>query len=563
MTRRLCFRTLCWLALLPMTALAWEKDKPATPPVIPPNPKNLPKVLLIGDSISSGYYPSVAKALEGKAVVAKSSDNGESTAVGVIKIDGWLGDTKWDVIHFNWGVWDMYGWQYATDDRSPAMYAQRLETLVLRMKKTGARMIWATTTPVPPKPEATMLKRWKKEVVIDGELERQYQEAALQVMKKHEVRVNDLYALLKPRRGEFQPDDDVHFSGAGTALMAKQTAECILKSLGSAPEKRDADPKQKPATPAASESIKALQEEFLKLKFGMFIHYNMETYKNVQWVSGYHSPADFNPGGPVDTDAWADAAKSAGMKYAVLTAKHVSGFCLWDSKYTTYDVMNPDCPYKQDLVAQFIKSFTSRGLKVGLYYCWRHPGFKAEYKVLPPECDPAKHSLAEQIEFQKKQIAELVEKYPEAFYIWNDSLDPEIMPAEDARKFMRSLGPNIIGCGNWWDWGKKGSAYLDLLISETRHHREREKTYKYEPAETCWCLENGWFYSGGIKNAKDMVSHIITANSRHSNFLLNVGPDKQGKISEASVKTLNEIGSMWIPINKILSGDIETSGEKK
>ena len=81
------------------------------------------------------------------------------------------------------------------------------------------------------------------------------------------------------------------------------------------------------------------------------------------------------------------------MKYAVLTAKHVSGFCLWDSQYTTYDVMNPQCPYQQDLVAQFIKSFQSRGLKVGLYYCWRHPGFgdPNKYKVLPPECDPATH----------------------------------------------------------------------------------------------------------------------------------------------------------------------------
>jgi acyl-CoA thioesterase-1 len=250
MTKQRCLRALCWLALLPAAALAWEKDKPATPPVIPPNPHNLPQVLLIGDSISSGYYHSVAKALEGKAVVAKSSDNGESTAVGVKKIDGWLGDTKWDVIHFNWGVWDMYGWQYAADDRSPAMYAQRLDTLVVRMKKTGARLIWATTTPVPPKPESTMLKRWKTEVVIDQDLERQYQEEALQVMKKHNVQVNDLYALLKPRRSEFQADDDVHFSGGGSALMAGQVADCILKNLGSAMEKRDADPKRKPATPA-------------------------------------------------------------------------------------------------------------------------------------------------------------------------------------------------------------------------------------------------------------------------------------------------------------------------
>ena len=222
---------LYFLLVLPMPVFAWEKDRPANPPVIPPNPDHLPKVLLIGDSISAGYHKIVAKALEGKAVVAKSSDNGESTAVGVIKIDGWLGDTQWDVIHFNWGVWDMYGWQYAEDDRSPAMYAQRLETLVNRMKKTGAKLIWATTTPVPPKPEATMLKRWQKEVVISTELELEYQEAALQIMKKHDVQVNDLYKLLKPRRSEFQADDNVHFSGGGSALMANQVADCIMKCL--------------------------------------------------------------------------------------------------------------------------------------------------------------------------------------------------------------------------------------------------------------------------------------------------------------------------------------------
>jgi hypothetical protein len=240
MTRPKFLQILCLLALLPSSAFAWEKDKPATPPVIPPNPNNLPKVLLIGDSISSTYLQPVAKTLEGKAVVAKSSDNGESTAVGVLKIDGWLGDTKWDVIHFNWGVWDMYGWQYASDDRSPAAYAQRLETLVVRMKKAGAKLIWATTTPVPPNAEGTMLKRWKKEVVISPELEREYRDAALQVMKKHEVQVNDLYSLLKPRQSELQAVDNVHFAQAAAYLMATQVADSIRKNL---PGENKTDPK--------------------------------------------------------------------------------------------------------------------------------------------------------------------------------------------------------------------------------------------------------------------------------------------------------------------------------
>ena len=300
------------------------------------------------------------------------------------------------------------------------------------------------------------------------------------------------------------------------------------------------DPKT--AAPVTNQSVSEMQEEFLKLKFGMFIHFNMATYKGVQWVSGYHSPADFNPGGRIDTDAWADAAKSAGMKYAVLTVKHVAGFCLWDSQYTTYDVMNPDCPYKEDLVAQFIQSFKSRGLKVGLYYCWRHPGFKADFKVLPPECDPATHSPKEQIEFQKKQIAELVGKYPDVFYFWNDGLDPDIMPAEEATSWIRSLRPNIIASTNWWDWNKKGTPFADIAVKEMRPFPETNTA----PGETCWCLEQSWFWKSGAtpKTASEVVDLITTANSRNSNFLLNVGPNQQGRFEESSIKVLAEIGKL-------------------
>jgi hypothetical protein len=210
---------------------AWEKDRPAKPPVIAPNPDGLPLVLLIGDSISGAYQPTVTKELAGKAIVAKSGDNGESTAVGVIKIDGWLGDTKWDVIHFNWGLWDMYGWQYASDDRSPKMYEKRLEQLVERMKKTGAKLIWATTTPTPPKPEKAMLKRWKKEVVIPKELETEYREAALRVMKKHGVQINDLHAAILPHVKELQPDGDVHYKTGGNVILGKKVSESIHACL--------------------------------------------------------------------------------------------------------------------------------------------------------------------------------------------------------------------------------------------------------------------------------------------------------------------------------------------
>lgn len=299
-----------------------------------------------------------------------------------------------------------------------------------------------------------------------------------------------------------------------------------------------------PAKPADSESVRRMQADFRVLDFGMFLHYNMATYTGAEWVSGYPDPSTFNPGGVVDTDAWADAAVSAGMKYGVLTVKHVGGFCLWDSKLTTYDVMHPACPYQQDLVAQFVKSFTARGLKAGLYYCWRHPGFgdPQKHKVLPPECDPAKHDLKAQIEFQKKQIAELVAMYPDAFYIWNDALDDKLMPAGEAAAFFRSLDRDVLASSNWWDWGKKGQLYLDIPIKELRHFPEGHQAV----AETCWTLEQKWFWKEGShsKGSASVLDHMARAHARNSNFLLNVGPDKQGKIVDSSIATLAEIGRL-------------------
>jgi sialate O-acetylesterase len=296
--------------------------------------------------------------------------------------------------------------------------------------------------------------------------------------------------------------------------------------------------------PAAAEqenlTVPRMRADFHKLGFGMFIHYNMATYHETQWVEGYPDPSTFDPGGKVDTDAWAEAAKAAGMKYGVLTAKHVAGFCLWDSEYTTYDVMHPDCPVQEDIVEKFIESFTSRGLKAGLYYCWRSPGFKGSFKVLPPECDPADHDLAEQVDFQEKQIAELVKKYPDAFYIWNDALDEMIMPAEEARAFFRGFDRPVLASSNWWDWGKKGTLFADIAIKETRHFPEDNAV----PGETCWKLEQQWFWQQGARSrsAGDVLDHMGKARARNSNFLLNVGPDRRGRIIESSLETLAEIG---------------------
>ena len=196
----------------------------------------LPNILLIGDSISGGYQKQVKSALNGKANVVKNQGNAEWTGTGLKKIDSYLGDTQWDIIHFNWGLWDIYGWRYYDEDRSPEAYAKRLDQLVTRMKKTDARLIWATTTPVCPGPEKSMLQRHNREVVITREQQELYREAALKVMKKHGVEINDLYTYILPDLKKFSPAaDNVHFSGSGCARLAKKVTATLEKAIEDLP----------------------------------------------------------------------------------------------------------------------------------------------------------------------------------------------------------------------------------------------------------------------------------------------------------------------------------------
>ena len=133
-----------------------KKPDPAFAPVTD-DPK-LPRVLLIGDSISVGYTLPVRALLQGKANVHRILENGGSTSRGLEKLQSWLGDGKWDVIHFNWGLHDLKYMddkgKYVTPDQGKQVaplpeYESNLRKLVARMKATGAKLIWATITPIP------------------------------------------------------------------------------------------------------------------------------------------------------------------------------------------------------------------------------------------------------------------------------------------------------------------------------------------------------------------------------------------------------------------------------
>lgn len=176
----------------------------------------LPRVLLIGDSVSRGYTLPARVALERKANVHRAPENCGPTSNGIKKMDVWLGEGKWDVIHFNFGIHDR--------KTSAKDYENRLELIVKQLKATGAKLIWASTTPIPPDtkdgPEATTAIIEKNRIAAD-------------IMKKHMVHVNDLFNFISPQLSKVQNPMDVHFKGEGYDMLGKQVAlkiEEILKT---------------------------------------------------------------------------------------------------------------------------------------------------------------------------------------------------------------------------------------------------------------------------------------------------------------------------------------------
>ena len=193
----------------------------------------LPRVLLIGDSISIGYTLSAREALKGVANVHRIPTNGGPTSKGLEDIDSWLGSSKWDVIHFNWGLHDLC---YRHPDsktqgnrdkvngsvtHSVEEYSRNLEKLVVRMKKTGSRLIFATTTPVP---QGEAGRKVGDDIL--------YNKAALTVMRKHKVSINDLHGLMANRMSQFgiRPGN-VHFTPEGSMLLAEKVAKALKKAL--------------------------------------------------------------------------------------------------------------------------------------------------------------------------------------------------------------------------------------------------------------------------------------------------------------------------------------------
>lgn len=207
-----------------------RRPNPALAPV--EDVAGLPRVLLLGDSISIGYTLPVRKLLDGVANVHRPQANCGPTTRGVEQLEAWLGKGKWDVIHFNFGLHDL---KYLKPDGKslgnpadsasrqqvpPDQYEKNLEELVERLEATGAKLIWCSTTPVPQGAQGR----------IAGDAEK-YNAIAARVMERHDIPTDDLYAFAQAKLEELQRPKNVHFTPEGSQALAEQVAESIREAL--------------------------------------------------------------------------------------------------------------------------------------------------------------------------------------------------------------------------------------------------------------------------------------------------------------------------------------------
>ncbi len=315
-------------------------------------------------------------------------------------------------------------------------------------------------------------------------------------------------------------------------------------------------------------------------RFGMFIHWGLYAVPAGEWkgekvsgigewimerakipVSEYEPLAgQFNPV-KFDAEQWVQIAKNAGMKYIVITSKHHDGFCLWDTKYTDYDVVDAT-PFKRDILGELAQECRKQGIRLCFYHSimdWHHPDAQAPFYPGYNDTSKSNPNFDRYIEYYLKgQLKELVQNYGPLGIMWFDGEWVKDWTREngwDMFEYCLSLQPDII-VNNRVGNGRQGMRGLSKSDEFAGDYGTPEQEI---PAtglpgvdwETCMTMNNTWgfkSYDNNWKSREDLLHKLVDIASKGGNFLLNVGPTAEGLIPGPSVERLAAIGE-WMKIN--------------
>jgi alpha-L-fucosidase len=244
------------------------------------------------------------------------------------------------------------------------------------------------------------------------------------------------------------------------------------------------------------------------------------------------------------------------MTYLVLTVKHTEGIALYDSALTTHDITR----FKNfrggrgDIVREFVDACRSRGLKVGLYYCFPGDFSDDAHHNAPPPGRPNLHGLppeaiGDYTGFIKKQLAEMLTRYGPIDLLWIDQFDNKYTGAQwpEIFAYLRTVQPHCVILGN----NAHDLKDSDVLSYEYSWLQELPPGGNQLPAEVCDPIQTHarWFWTkatepGDLQSASDIIARLQLCNSRSANYLLDVPPDPDGLISGPQLARLREVGAL-------------------
>lgn len=309
-------------------------------------------------------------------------------------------------------------------------------------------------------------------------------------------------------------------------------------------------------------------------RFGMFIHWGIYAmparhewvqtneripYENYKKYFELFDPDLYNP------KEWAQKAKEAGMKYAVITAKHHDGFCMFDTKHTDYNVMNT--PYGKDIIKEWVDAYREAGLKVGFYYSlidWHHPDFtidrihpirpnnRADYDKMNEGKDMKKYQ-----KYLKDQVTELLTNYGQIDILWLDYSYPgdlgkgrDDWDSVELLKLVRKLQPGIL-IDDRADLKDVPGGWDFITPEQYKVEKWPELDGKRVAWETCQTFSGSWGYyrdEMSWKDNKQLLVLLIESVSKGGNLLLNVGPTARGEFDYRADAALEGMGK-WMHYN--------------
>lgn len=296
----------------------------------------------------------------------------------------------------------------------------------------------------------------------------------------------------------------------------------------------------------AAKTLHDLQQEFVNLRFGLFIHFGLPTYAGEDWPDPDLSVEVFNPT-QLDCRQWADGAESANMSFGMMSVKHHSGFCMWDTETTDYSVMSS--PLHRDVVAEFCEAMREKGMKVMFHY-----------SILDTHARLRPHAVTRQhVEMIKAQLTELLTRYGDVTAICFDGWDApwgrisyDDVPFDDIYHLIKTLQPDCLVMDmNSHKFPAEELFYTDIKFYERGAGQKIDTESNRLPAMSCLPIQRTWFWKeefpkNPVKDPVEMMRDVVQPlNEAMCCFVLNVAPNREGRFDDNAVDALKEIGKIW------------------